>query len=720
MKSFAGRLRLPSGPERWALAAGALVWVGASAGRATGLACVPVALVVGMVGVARRRSGGALVLAACLVGGSVSGALAVADERATLTAPSPDGPVRVAGWALDDLRPGRNGDWFLLQPTHLQKQGTWIEWQGAPLLVGLKDPVEVAAHQRLQIDGTARPSPGYARGDAYAGRIAARRVTQLGPAGDPLFRVGNAVRDRVAAGLGPYGDEPAAALVGGFLIGDVRLLPPLDGEHLRQAGLSHFVAVSGSNVAVFLALWWVVTGPLAMGPRRRALAGIAGLVLFVVITRWEPSVLRASAMAGLVLVARIAGVALSPWSALGAAVGGVLLVAGELSAEVGFQLSVAATVGVIAGADMFRAAKAMWPAASLGVTVSAQIAVAPLLLIHFGSVPLVSPLANLLAAPLVLASTVSGGLGLLLGVRPLIDLAVAAADVVLGIARVASPWPQLGPSGLMVVVALVGAAGWRPLRAPVALVSAALLAALVFVPASRLRGAAVVVLDVGQGDAILIRGNAGETVLVDGGPDPVVLLGKLRQFGVDRIDLAVLSHPHADHVLGMVAALESVPVGRLWQPGFIDGGPDFAELLETAAARGIDVEVPEAGWVADIGGIHLDVLGPLRRYASPNDQSLVLLATVHGRTVLLPGDIEMVAQRELGTVQAAVLKVPHQGAATSDLAWLQEVHSNTAVISVGPNTFGHPSAELVAALEETGANVLRTDEDGDVIIPLPP
>jgi len=157
VKSFAGRLRLPSGPERWALAAGALVWVGASAGRATGLACVPVALVVGMVGVARRRSGGALVLAACLVGGSVSGALAVADERATLTAPSPDGPVRVAGWALDDLRPGRNGDWFLLQPTHLQKQGTWIEWQGAPLLVGLKDPVEVAAHQRLQIDGTARP-----------------------------------------------------------------------------------------------------------------------------------------------------------------------------------------------------------------------------------------------------------------------------------------------------------------------------------------------------------------------------------------------------------------------------------------------------------------------------------------------------------------------------------------------------------------------------------
>lgn len=694
------------------------MWVGASAGRAIGWAGITVAVVLGIVAIV--RGGVALVLAACLVGGSVSGTLASVDEQVTLAAPALAGPVRVAGWAIDDVRPGRSGDSFLLQPTHLQHQGSWDEWQGAPLLIALTDPVDVVAHQRVQVDGTARPSPGFARGDPYAGRVTARRVIPLGSAVDPLFRVGNAIRGRVAAGLDPYGDDPAATLVSGFLIGDVRMLPPLDGERLRQSGLSHFVAVSGSNVAVFLALWWVIAGPLSMGPRRRALVGIAGLLLFVVITRWEPSVLRASAMAALVLVARTVGIALSPWSALGVAVGGVLLVAGELSADIGFQLSVAATAGVICGANMFGAAKTRWLAAPLGVTVSAQIAVAPLLLVHFGSVPLVSPLANLLAAPLVLASTVSGGLGLLIGVKPLIDLAVVAAEVVLGIARLAAPWPQLGPSGLVLVLALLGVAVWRPVRALVALVAAALLGALVFAPASHVRGAAVVVLDVGQGDAILIRGSAGETVLIDGGPDPVLLLQKLRRFGVHRVDLAVLSHPHADHVSGMVAALESVPVGRLWHPGFVDGGPIFAQLLEGAAARGIEVEIPEAGWVADIGNIHLDVLGPLRRYASPNDQSLVLLATLHGRTVLLPGDIEVIAQRELGTVRAAVLKVPHQGAATSDLAWLQAVESTTAVISVGSNTFGHPSADVVSALEDSGAEVLRTDEDGDVIVPLGP
>lgn len=224
----------------------------------------------------------------------------------------------------------------------------------------------------------------------------------------------------------------------------------------------------------------------------------------------------------------------------------------------------------------------------------------------------------------------------------------------------------------------------------------------------------------GQGDAILIRGEAGETVLVDGGPDPVVLLRKLRRLGVARIDLAILSHPHADHVSGMVAALESMPVGSLWHSGFVDGGPVFGDLLEVAAAKGIAVEVPEAGWRADIGSITLEVLGPKRRYVSPNDQSLVLLATVEGRSLLLPGDIEVIAQQELGPVRADILKVPHQGVATSDLSWLQAVEATTAVISVGPNMFGHPSPEVVEALVAGGALVLRTDEQGDVTIRLEP
>jgi competence protein ComEC len=522
----------------------------------------------------------------------------------------------------------------------------------------------------------------------------------------------------VNAGLAEYGSTPATALVSGFLIGDVRALPMLDAEHLRRAGLSHFVAVSGSNVAIFLVLWWIVVGPLAMGPRRRAVAGLVGLALFVVITRWEPSVLRASGMAGLVLIGRTVGLALSPWSALGTAVAGILLVAGELAGDVGFQLSVAATAGVVAGANLFEGRRFRRLAGSLAVTVSAQIAVAPLLLLHFGSVPLVSPLANLVAAPLVMVATIAGGLGVLIGIGPFVGLAVSAAQAVLIVAHLAAPWPQLDPVAVIAMAVLLGVAWWRPLRPLIGLLLAGWLAAIVIVPAAQLRTAAVVVLDVGQGDAILVRGARGETLLVDGGPDPIVLLRKLRGYGVHRIDLAVLTHPHADHATGMVAALESLSIGRLWHSGVRDGGSAFGGVLKVAAARNIPVEVPGAGWQADIGSVHLEVLGPARRYASPNDQSLVLLVTVEERTVLLSGDIEVIAQRELEPIRADILKVPHQGAATSDLSWLQSIGAETALISVGPNTFGHPSPEVIGALVESGTRVLRTDEEGDIVIPL--
>ena len=129
-------------------------------------------------------------------------------------------------------------------------------------------------------------------------------------------------------------------------------------------------------------------------------------------------------------------------------------------------------------------------------------------------------------------------------------------------------------------------------------------------------------------------------------------------------------------------------------------------------------EEPGPGWSAAAGSFRLEVLGPPRRYASPNDGSLVLLAESAGTVVLLPGDIEEIAQRELGPVAADVLKVPHQGAATSDPDWLRDVGAGVAIISVGANTYGHPSAEVVATLRSVGAVVLRTDEEGDVTVRL--
>jgi len=116
--------------------------------------------------------------------------------------------------------------------------------------------------------------------------------------------------------------------------------------------------------------------------------------------------------------------------------------------------------------------------------------------------------------------------------------------------------------------------------------------------------------------------------------------------------------------------------------------------------------------------LELTVEGPLRRYASPNDQSIVLMVDGPSRSMLLSGDIETVAQAELSHLRADVLKVPHQGAATSDPEWLEGVGSEFAVISVGPNDFGHPADWVIEVLESTGSDVARTDVHGDIPVPM--
>lgn len=139
-------------------------------------------------------------------------------------------------------------------------------------------------------------------------------------------------------------------------------------------------------------------------------------------------------------------------------------------------------------------------------------------------------------------------------------------------------------------------------------------------------------------------------------------------------------------------------------------------LLDLAARIGVPAEVVRPGWTATIGRFHLEVLGPKRRYASPNDQSVVLLVEAGGRSILMPGDVEIFAQRDLGPISADLLKVPHQGAATSDPGWLRSTGADLAIIPVGPNDYGHPSAEVVRLLEEMGADVRRTDHEGDIVV----
>ncbi|MDH3606457.1 MAG: ComEC/Rec2 family competence protein [Acidimicrobiia bacterium] len=683
------------------------MWVAVALSRGLGLW----ALVLVVPAVASRR----WLAVSLVIAGLVSGAASAARQQATLEAEVPEGRVTVAGRLADDARPFGFELRAPLDISHLLTPDGWSPWVAPRVAVVLGEVPEAVAGERVMVVGRMRAEPGFLRGDPMAGRIERATVERVAGAGDPLFQAGNAVRRRVADVLDDGGR--GGALLAGFLVGDVDRLPRSDVDNLRLAGLSHFVAVSGSNVALFLAAWFLAAGPLAWDPGRRAVMGLVGLALFLVVTRWEPSVVRAALMAALVLVGRVAGVGLTPWAALGTAVTASLLVGGHLSGDVGFQLSVAATAGVLVGSGWVRPRRWGVMGQGLAITLGAQAAVAPLLLWHFGTVPLLSPLTNLVAAPVVTLATGLGGVAVASGWSMAVAAATWLAGVVLTISEVAAGWPQLNVMGVAGAVGVGVLARPRSLRPFVAL-GVGLAVVVWLLPAAAVRVPTLVFIDVGQGDATLLLDPGGATVLVDGGVDPDLLLSKLRARGVTHVDLMVATHGDLDHIGGLPAVLDSYPVGRLWHPNHVEGSEDYLALLAQADVAGVARDQPVVGWTVQLGAFRIEVLGPARRYADINDESIVLSVTSGGQSALLTGDIEATAQGELGVVRADILKVPHHGAATTDLAWLAASRAPVAVISVGANRFGHPHPDVLAVLGSDHVEVLRTDERGDVVIPL--
>ena len=703
-------MRSPSRAGWWVLGAAGVVWLGAGCGLRFGIGSAVVLGCVGTVVALWQRPAAVLLVLAAV--GAISGSFASARIEATLVSAVPTGPVTFIGVVAEDDGPRRPA---VVRPQTLRNGDEWIPWPGPPLAVGPDPDSPLVAGQRVKVTGTMRASPGRVRGDPIAGRVTIATTEVIGTVGGPFYAVGNAVRDRVRAVLDL--SNRAQALVSGFLIGDTSGLDARDLDALRRSGLTHFVAVSGSNVALFLAAWWIATAFLGVGPKRRFVLGVVGLSIFVVATRWESSVLRAAFMAATVLGAAATGIAVDTWVAVGVAVGVLLLVRGQLAVDVGFQLSVVATIGIMVGAGMFsdRRPRALWTI--LGAATAAQVAVVPVLLLHFGTVPLMSPIANLLSAPLVTGATVSGAVAVVSGWGPAILVSSALASGVLAISDVAARWPQLGPSGVAAGLGIGVLIRW-PRTRPLATVGVALLLAVTtLAPLGPPPVPIVTFLDIGQGDAILLRDPGGGVALVDGGRDPLVLAEALRRHHIGRIDLLVASHGDIDHIGGFAGILADHAIGRIWLPNHPDRGDELEELVERASAAGVPIDIVGPGISYRLGAIGIEAIGPVRRYLTRNDGSIVLWVEAEA-TVLLPGDIEAIAQRELPALRPDILLVPHHGSGSTDQTWLAATVGAIAVISVGPNTYGHPVPEVRSTLAETGAEVWVTMETGDIMLDL--
>ena len=345
----------------------------------------------------------------------------------------------------------------------------------------------LAAGDRVRLRGYFRPLDRFearARWQHAVGALAAGEVLAFAPPASPLMRVANWLRDRVLAGTRRV-PEPQRALLAGFLLGDTTDLPEAVVADFRASGLSHLVAVSGQNVAFVLAL----VGPVLRRGHRglRLVLGVAVITVFAAMTRFEPSVLRASAMAACSMTSVAVGRPTAGLRTLTIAVTALLLVDPFLLHSIGFALSCAASVGIAlwarAIADRVPGPRPL--AEALGVTVAAQLSVAPLLIAVFGGVPLVAVPANLVVAPfagpLTTLGLVGGVVGGLVG-GPAAAVATlpatVCADVVLLVARIGAAvpltvgWrellaaaPVLAISGGVFAVWSVRRATWRRARA---------------------------------------------------------------------------------------------------------------------------------------------------------------------------------------------------------------------------------------------------------------
>jgi competence protein ComEC len=556
------------------------------------------------------------------------------------------------------------------------------------------------------------------------------------------------IRTRASAGLGRGMPAREAALARGFVLGEDEGIDAPTTEDFRRSGLAHLLAVSGENVTLLALLAAAVLGGFGIPLRERLLWTLGLIAVYLPLAGGGPSIQRAAVMGAAGLLATLGGRRASRLYALALALGATLAVDPGIAADVGWQLSFAAVAGILLLAAPLREAigarlgGAGWRRAlaeGLAVTIAATLATAPLLAFHFETLSTTTLLANALVLPAVAPAMWLGMLGAALaqvpGV-PLEPLNGLAALLLAYVAQVASwcaapSWAELhvhlGPLGLLGAYVALGAALavlWRYPRvagaAAVAAIAALLLRGLGhgepgLGPPAALR---IEVLDVGQGDAILLEPRGAPAVLVDGGPPGDGLAAKLQAAGVDRLGAAVITHDQSDHAAGVEELFGRFPLARLL----------YARLrrpaLTRARAAGVATVRLAAGEEVRSGPLDLEALWPppelLSRPlggADPNEQALVLLARWRGFSMLLTADAEAEAV-PLDPGPVDVLKVAHHGSEDAGLdALLDRTRPRLAVISVGEgNPYGHPTAATLRSLATHGVRTLRTDREGTVAI----
>ena len=520
----------------------------------------------------------------------------------------------------------------------------------------------------------------------------------------------------------------------------------------QSAGLAHMVAVSGAHLVIVCALFSSALKALRV-PRRLSIAVLVfAMGAYTAMAGMPLSCIRAAAMSSVGILSLLGKRRPSSLNALGIVVIGVIAHAPYASVSASFALSALATMGIVVFGPLFeqvveKAFRGRFAsvAQSLSLSLSASFLAQWYASALFKTLPLISPVANVLCAPLLPACCATGLVAAVLGASglpgagPIIQLAAVMADLLIALVSLFAGVPYASvPVSIEPIAAIICAGcasvflwiAWRRLLESAFLASCLGLAvafsiAFLYAP----QGDAVVMLDVGQGDSFLVT-SEGRSVLIDTGNQDRKLLDQLARCRVTHLDYVVITHADDDHCGSIDALQRSVEVGTvLLAKGMLESDDERCRLL-VSQARELGKEVIEiqARDVFTLGRFEVRVLWPERlEDDGGNADSIVMEFGYDGDgdgcedlRALFTGDAErdqlaeIMEGNALGNID--ILKVGHHGSRNAmDYEQAQMLDPEIALIGVGEhNRYGHPTEEVLEMLERIGCTVLRTDQDGGV------
>lgn len=714
-----------------------------------------------------RSSLTALAAAATAIGASGAGIERAAYARSPLlrwveTRGDADEPVRLSGIAAADAREA--GDrWVLLLDVDLV-----AEWgRERPLagrvrvqVAGSAPRADVIEGDRLTLWASLRQPRSFGNPGSFDAEAAARRegihalghtkspllVERLGREGGgtvPIPRARRWARTQLRAAMLPGAEE---GVVRAMVLGDRSGVAPDTAEAFRVAGTYHVLAISGAQVALVAGLLLAGARLAGASPVPTALLVSATLAFYAEFVGGDPPVARAAVMAIVMLLGRCLDLDSDLANLLGLAAGLLLLQRPSAIGDPAFQLSFAATLGILLLTAPLVARLPRLPFGlqlAVAASLAAQLPLAPLLALHFHRLAPAALALNLVAVPLSGLVLIAGLAVLLLAaaVPPLAplagDAAWIAAHALLRSADVVRVAPGLDvrvPSpGLWAVALLLAGVVLLSRRPRTALALATLgVAGLVAGPEPPPGDGLLhlTILDVGQGDCLVIQSPSGRFRLVDaggayeGGFDfgEAVVGPYLWSQGVRRIDGLLLTHAHPDHVGGAPFVVKAFGAPDVWEGPAPTRDSVYRSLSTALAAAGVSRRSVAHGVRERWDGVELDVLGPRPRGPGPwrarNDDSVVVALRLGDVRFLLAGDAEATEEADLPATPSAVLKVAHHGSRTSSTpAFVAATSPLVCVVSVGHrNHFGHPHAEILKRYLGRGTRLYRTDEDGAVTI----